>query len=110
MTLVEENLSQWVQLLQEVEVINVARQDRHSVFPCRGEDESVIQHASPVGRPIALETRENPGQNSRHQTGLSIGRDGAMRRTAFDGRNDLPGCLNGGGMTGIQEPARCDQF
>jgi hypothetical protein len=72
------------------------------VFPCRGEDESVIEQSSPVGRSIALETRENPRQNSRNQPGLSIRRDGAMRRPAFDDRNDLPDCPNGG--------EGCDQF
>lgn len=110
MTLVEDNLPRRVQLLQEVEVIHVACKDRHSVFPCRGKDESVIQHSSPVGRSIALEAGENPRQNSRNQPGLSIRREGAMRRPAFDDCNDLPGCLNGGGMTRIQETAWCDQF
>ena len=80
------------------------------MLPCRGEDESVIQNSSPVGWSIALETGEDPRQNSRNQPGLSIRREGAMRRPAFNYRNDLPGCLNGGAMTRIQETAWCDQF
>jgi hypothetical protein len=57
MARVEDDFPRWFQLLQEVEVVSVARKDRHSVFPRGGEDESVVQNSAPVGPSIALQTR-----------------------------------------------------
>ncbi len=110
MTRVEDDSSRWFQLLQEVEVHNVACKDRHSVFPRGCEDESVVQNSAPVGLPIAFETRKDPGENSGNQPSLPVGRDGAMRGSSFDNSNDLFGCLARAGMIGIQEAAWRNQF
>jgi len=87
--LIENDSSGGIQLLQQVEILGIAGENRHSVFARGGEDQGVIQYAASIRASIPLDARQDSGENSGNQPDLPIGRNRAVRRPAPDDRRDL---------------------
>jgi hypothetical protein len=87
---VEQYSPGWVELLQQVEIGDVARQDRVAVLASRRKDQRIIHEAVAVGPGDPLESCQGGGEDPGVSPDLSVRRDRAVDWPPIEKVRDPP--------------------
>ena len=107
---IEHDFARRIELLQQVEIPNVAREHRTSVFSSAGEQQRVVQDAPPLFWSVCLDPGQRAGQHSSFPPDLRIGRDRPVAGPSVDDRSNLLDDLERLGVSGVEQATGCRQF